>query len=175
MWEYMFKLLEIPQVNALTHIFSSFDSRSHVSTVTSLLHSLGPNVSAAPTLRKSTALHRPANSASSSVPSTGRMRAGERWPITCTLLFSLITHPHSGCVLLNACVWCDSSCSDRLKGYCQATKLLLVYAQNRTESLNPIPSTNINNWSPKFTDLWSAVYCVLHDAYSSGQKWYRKI
>ncbi|XP_052450368.1 protein FAM76B isoform X3 [Carassius gibelio] len=52
--------------------------QSHVSTVTLLLHSLGPNVSVAPTLRRSTALHKPANSASSSVPSTGRTREGER-------------------------------------------------------------------------------------------------
>lgn len=113
MWEY--KCLDYWKFCRWMHTsFPLFSSRSHVSTVTSLLHSLGPNVSAAPTLRRSTALHRPANSASSSVPSTGRMREGERWPITCTLLFSLITHPHSGFVLLTACVWCDSLCSDRL-------------------------------------------------------------
>lgn len=74
-----------------------FVSRSHVSTVTLLLHSLGPNVSAAPTLRRSTALHRPANSASSSVPSTGRTREGERWPVAHAR--SYYSSTHTACVL----------------------------------------------------------------------------
>ncbi len=74
-----------------------FPSPSHVSTVTLLLHSLGPNVSAAPTLRRSTALHRPANSASSSVPSTGRTREGERWPIAHACFYYSSTQ--TGCVL----------------------------------------------------------------------------